>query len=174
MRIYIIGLAGSGKTTLAKQLNTKLNYPHLDLDTLFLKRQNGTTLRLCYEDVANDITKFMQQDSWIIEGVYPIEEVYQECDTILYLRTWVGVCIYRLWARYATDTSIRKKYGFIRSIQLTYFTVGRAMGIFEVLVYRDRPLVPFSQILDWKSRNQKNFYELRSQSDKQLLIQELT
>ena len=34
MKLYIIGQAGCGKTTLAKQLSQKENIPHFDLDDL--------------------------------------------------------------------------------------------------------------------------------------------
>ncbi len=35
MKFCIIGPAGSGKTTLAKQINNITNYSHTDLDNLF-------------------------------------------------------------------------------------------------------------------------------------------
>jgi adenylate kinase family enzyme len=34
MRVHIVGLPSSGKTTLAKGLSTRLNVPHHDLDAV--------------------------------------------------------------------------------------------------------------------------------------------
>jgi shikimate kinase len=57
MKIFLIGLPGSGKTTLGKQLASKLNIPFLDLDEEIEKKEGKTVREIFAERGENAFRK---------------------------------------------------------------------------------------------------------------------
>lgn len=66
-KILIIGPAGSGKTTFAKQLSAKLDLPHLELDSIY-HRENWKPLDPV--EFRMQVYEFTDQDAWIVCGNY--------------------------------------------------------------------------------------------------------
>ena len=105
MKIHIIGGPGSGKTYLANELSGNLGIPHFDLDELQWDNQSGDygTKRDPNErDVLLD--KILQQDDWIIEGVYYswCKKCFEQADRIYLLsvpRHIYRYCIIRRFVR---------------------------------------------------------------------------
>ncbi|PFH88594.1 shikimate kinase [Bacillus sp. AFS088145] len=103
-KIHIIGSVGSGKTTLARQMSTKLNIPYYELDNVVWKRQKvhedirrSEQERECYLDTL------IRSDTWIIEGVHNEEWVgnsFKNADLIIFLDTRYSVRTYRIIKRY--------------------------------------------------------------------------
>lgn len=73
-RIAIIGCAGSGKTTLARQLHTLLHIPVYHLDQYYWKpgwqRPDFEEFRTVHDELCD-------QESWIIEGIYTSALLYR-------------------------------------------------------------------------------------------------
>lgn len=70
MKIHIIGGPGSGKTTLAKQLAAEYGIPHCDLDELQWLNTGSYGVKRGADERDALLQKILQQDDWIIEGVY--------------------------------------------------------------------------------------------------------
>jgi len=66
-RISVVGTAGCGKTTLAKELSRKLNIPHVELDAFnwgpnWTPQPNAVFLE--------QVDAALAQDNWIMDGNY--------------------------------------------------------------------------------------------------------
>ena len=83
-RIVIIGTSCSGKTTLARKLSQILHIPHIELDTLFWRKNWQTEER---EKFRQKVAKVIEQNKWIIDGNFSIvrDLVWARADTIIWL-----------------------------------------------------------------------------------------
>jgi len=68
-RIAIIGTSCSGKTTLARQLSKLLHIPHIELDTLFWKKNWQIADR---EQFRKNVARVVEQGNWVIDGNFSI------------------------------------------------------------------------------------------------------
>lgn len=103
MRIYITGPAGSGKTTLAKQLSEAFKITHTDLDDIFWNNQEDTfgikrddSIRFqMYENILN-------RQSWIIEGAYLSwpSKGFLLADKLIFLDMQKNILSYRIIKRF--------------------------------------------------------------------------
>jgi adenylate kinase family enzyme len=83
-RISVVGTTGSGKTTLARQIQQRLNIPHVELDYLHWEPN--------WTEVADDIfqqrvSQALSGDSWVVDGNYTQvrEIIWRKADTIVWL-----------------------------------------------------------------------------------------
>ncbi len=83
-RISIIGLTGSGKTTLARQLSARLGLVHVELDALHWEPNWGEPpLEIFRERVAQALSG----ESWVIDGNYSKvrDLIWSRADTVIWL-----------------------------------------------------------------------------------------
>ena len=66
MKILIIGIVASGKTTLARKLSNKFNITHYEIDSIVHDDLNNNK-RTPYQQ-EQIIKKINMQSNWIIEG----------------------------------------------------------------------------------------------------------
>lgn len=100
-RVVIFGNSGSGKSTLAKELATKFQLPHLDLDTLAWQESNPLA-RKPLEDSASEITRFIKEkQQWVIEGCYAdlLALVIKKANEIIFLNPAIETCVENCRAR---------------------------------------------------------------------------
>lgn len=100
-RIFIFGIAGSGKTTLAKKLSEKLKINHYDLDEIYFKKDEF--IRRTEKNRKKLISKIVKNKNWIVEGAHTGEWVYpilKKADLVIILKTNIIKCKYRTLARY--------------------------------------------------------------------------
>jgi len=103
MRLFIIGAAGSGKTTLSKEIGNQLNIKPVNLDDIFwdntlnaygIKRNEIERDKLLDEEI--------NKSSWIIEGAYiswPLKAM-KYSDRIIYVNTPKIIINFRIWKRF--------------------------------------------------------------------------
>ena len=87
MKIYIMGPAGSGKTTLSKILSKKYQIPSYELDCIVYDDIDNHRKRTG-EEIGVLFQKIVKEDNWIIEDVGRSKFIKgrELCDTIYYLK----------------------------------------------------------------------------------------
>lgn len=83
-RVNVVGVSGSGKTTVARALATRLGVPHVELDAIF--HQPGWTPRPDAE-FADLVAAAAAGDAWVIDGNYSRirDIVWARADTVVVL-----------------------------------------------------------------------------------------
>jgi adenylate kinase family enzyme len=83
-RISVVGISGSGKTTVAARLAAGLTVPHLELDGVF--HQPGWQ-PLPLADFRAAVADFAAGDGWVIDGNYRAVQdlVWARADTVVWL-----------------------------------------------------------------------------------------
>lgn len=100
-RIVIFGNAGSGKSTYASHLASRLGLNHLDLDVLVWE-PGKIALARPPSAVEADVTHFLDHNArWVIEGCYSewVELASKRCTELLFLNPGESVCLAHCRAR---------------------------------------------------------------------------
>lgn len=86
MKIYIVGIVASGKTTLAKGLSEKIKIPRFELDSIIHDDENNGQKR-SLEEQLQIIHEINKKEDWIIEGTHRknLDELFILADKIIYL-----------------------------------------------------------------------------------------
>lgn len=111
MKIHIIGGPGSGKTFLADNLSRQLGIPHYDLDDLQWDNAAGYGTKRDAQERDALLRQILQQEDWIIEGVYHkwCGQCFADADRIYLLE--VSRCRYRtriLWRYFRRKLGLEK------------------------------------------------------------------
>ncbi len=123
-RIYVIGPSGSGKTYLAKVISKQFDIPHTNLDYVFFDyKPSKTRDEVSEKEWRSRINKLIKEDSWVIEGVNPINEVFEIADQIIFLRLNIIETLVSQWKRYLTDEKQRREHGFINNLKLSRYLI---------------------------------------------------
>lgn len=142
-RILIIGNAGSGKTTFAKQLSQKLGLPLIHLDRLFW---NGNWEHISREEFDALLQAELEKPQWIIDGNFnrTLPHRLRYCDQVFFfdLPTWV--CLWGITKR------LFENYGKTRS----------DMGGSCPEYFDSQKLEPYRNVLSFNRQHRKDYYKL--------------
>lgn len=99
-KIIIIGLTGSGKTTLAKQISRKFDIPIYYLDLMFWNKDGHLK-----DDEFTELQKeILVKDRWIIDGGFPksksLDLRIASADTIIFYDLPLLLVLWRQFKRY--------------------------------------------------------------------------
>ncbi len=97
-RINVIGTTGSGKTTVARELATRLGVPHVQLDALHWGPNWTMPSR---EEFRARVAEALTSDSWVIDGNYSKvrDIVWTRADTLVWLDYTLPLILRQLLAR---------------------------------------------------------------------------
>lgn len=97
-RIAIIGCAGAGKSTVARELGRRLGIEVIHLDRLFWKPGWVETPRPLWRE---QVAELVERPTWIIDGNYgsTMDIKLPAADTIVFLDLAPGLCLWRVLKR---------------------------------------------------------------------------
>ena len=97
-RIVVVGVTGSGKTTLARELSDRLGLPHVELDALYWE-PNWTPAPA--ETFRARVAEALQGGAWVADGNYGIARdiVWARADTLVWLDYGLPVILWQLTRR---------------------------------------------------------------------------
>ena len=165
-RIHIIGSVGSGKTTLAKKLSSKLSIPYYELDNIVWKRTKNGDVRNTMEDRDSIFQNIIFNDQWIIEGVHYewVSKSFEEADIILVLDVPKRKRRYRIMKRF-----FFQKVGIEKANYKPTFNMLRKMFVwnhnFET-IYRP-------EILFMLKKYKQKVYLLKDNNEIQFLLRKI-
>jgi adenylate kinase family enzyme len=97
-RVLIIGPCGAGKSTLARELGSRLGLPVYHMDQL---NWRPGWVESSKEEIGARLTGIVATDRWLIDGNYggTLAERLARADTVVYLDYQIGLCLARVLRR---------------------------------------------------------------------------
>jgi adenylate kinase family enzyme len=89
-RVLVTGNAGSGKSTISKQLADSMGVPHFSLDGIVWKEGWKKTPT---EERQKRMSELLAQDTWVIDGVS--HQIYPAADVIIFLDIPRRICFWQ-------------------------------------------------------------------------------
>ncbi len=140
MRLFIIGAAGSGKTTLSRELGNLFNIKPVILDDLFWDNSlNAYDIRRNESERDKMLDEEINKPIWIIEGAYvswPLKAM-RCADRIIYVNTPKGIINYRIWKRF-----IKRKLGFENRTKKETLR-----GLFDLIKWNNNQMVEIDKLI---------------------------
>ncbi|MFA5852811.1 MAG: hypothetical protein WC820_08920 [Spirochaetales bacterium] len=166
MKLFIIGAAGSGKTTLAKRIGLNLGLEMTNLDDLFWVN-NGKNYGVKRPAAERDalLNSVLARESWIIEGAYvewPRQGI-DEADVILYLDVGLRELRKRIIMRF-----IRRKLGKDRENKIE-----NLKSLIDLLAWNRKQIVKISACIERLQVEGKNLRIARNKKDVESFIAEI-
>ncbi len=167
MKIYIIGPAGSGKTTISNQISRVLTLTHTDLDDLFWdNKKDSFGIK---RDVLNRnemYEKVINQKSWIIEGAYLSwpSEAFKLADKLIYLDINKHILTFRILKRYV-----------LRHLGIEYRNKKETLkGVLNLLKWNKKQAIQMKKLFIIEKENYPNLIRLSTKREIDNFITEIT
>jgi len=83
-RVSLVGVPGSGKTTVGRQLAASLGVAFIELDSIFHQPGWGELPR---HDFRRQVSEALTAEAWVVDGNYAMVQdlVWQRADTVVWL-----------------------------------------------------------------------------------------
>ena len=98
-RLVVVGTSGAGKTTIARQIASILDVPHIELDSY----RYGPNWTKTPDDVVRDrLSEALRAEAWVADGNYyriARDVVWPRATTVVWLDYSIHVVMWRLFGR---------------------------------------------------------------------------
>jgi len=122
MKISIVGPCSGGKTTFSKKMGERLGIEAVNLDEIYVDYKNITPDNVSFNSeskIKTELEKIFKKESWIIEGIYPIEEGFEKADVIIFICRPFLLTLFWQWKRFFVSKEERTRFGFRQNLALT-------------------------------------------------------
>ncbi len=134
MRITILGLPASGKSSLAREIADKLNIPYIHMDRFWLEAGGGHNSRSTpnpegtQAHMREKVLEAIESESWVSDGVYGLiqPEIAKKADVVVFL----DIPLWRRLLNHAARTLHRKH----RPGKMTFWA---DLGFFPEIIRHD-------------------------------------
>jgi adenylate kinase family enzyme len=105
-RIAVVGVTGSGKTTLARELAARLGYVYIELDALHWM---PNWVEAPTDQFRQALTTLLKTECWVVDGNYSKARdlIWTQAEMLIWLDYPLPLILWRLWLR--TWRRIRSK-----------------------------------------------------------------
>ena len=120
MKIYLIGIVGTGKTTIARELSEQFDIFHYELDSIVMeKNENGKDRKREKDEILSLFHEIIQKENWLIEDVgrEVFQEAYDLADKIIYLNISEKTIKRRILLRWIKQKLRIEKSSYIPTIK---------------------------------------------------------
>lgn len=168
MRIDVVGLPASGKSTFADAISKKLSIPHIHLDRFWFKsggkqgRHNTPNLDEVRTKVKESVVKAISADSWVSDGMYlHIQDVIvARADIIIFLNISL---LSRLWNH--------AQRSFFQSKRHPELTIWHELTFFREIIRRQITRKP--KLLQFISEHKDKVIILKSRKEMNVYLRQL-
>lgn len=122
MKIYVIGMSASGKTTISTLLAVHYDIKSLDLDNIYWDLRNikpDKQILRKRKDVEEKLSDLLKKKDWIVNGIYLEKVILEKADKIIFMKQNLVRALFWQWKRYFQDTVQRQIYGFKNNVNLS-------------------------------------------------------
>lgn len=151
-KIHIIGSIGSGKTTLAKNISSRLKIPYFELDNIVWQRFDTGDIRRTEQERDAYLSTVITKHSWIIEGVHHkwVGSSFQQADLIIFLDTKISTRKLRILKRFCRQkirleqANYRPTFKILKDLYKydTIFEDKSKVEIFDMLIpYKNKLII---------------------------------
>lgn len=135
-RVWVSGVPGAGKTTLARQISHEFDLPHTELDALYW--QEGWTT-LSHDDFRHCVNSITLEDRWVIDGYFAevVDLIDRRLDTFIWLDVALPIALSRVLGR--TYRRVKHQERFWNGNIETWRSVlsRRSIIVYALTSYRD-------------------------------------
>lgn len=137
-RIHIIGQGGSGKTSLAAEIGTRLGLPHTELDSIFwhLDWQHSPPGKF-----ESQVEEIVAGDAWVLDGNYSRTRhiIWKRVETVVWLDFSLLLCLWRLlWRTSLRVLSKEMLWGTNRETFRSAFLSRDALFLYVIKTHKSR------------------------------------
>ena len=125
-RVNVIGRSGSGKTSVARALATKLGAPVVELDELHWDRYPNWQIPPL-DEFRGRVDEATRAERWVVDGSYGKvrDIVWSRADTVVWLDIPFAQCLARVLWRTFTRSRSRERLWGVQEESLRNALVGR-------------------------------------------------
>ncbi len=163
-RINVVGTSGSGKTTVARAIATRLGLPHIEMDALFWKANWGETPD---SELFPRVDEKTNLPGWVLDGNYSRVRniVWPKADTIVWLDySLARVFSQLLWRTIRRAVTREPMWGGCReSFRISFFSRDSILLWCLHTYWRRKRNYP--EILAWPEHTRLRVVRLRSRRE---------
>jgi adenylate kinase family enzyme len=160
MRIDIVGMPASGKSTLATAISKKLSIPHIQIDHFWFEcggkqgRLDTPNIELVKQKVREKVREAISAESWISDGVYlnVQNDIVERADVIIFLSIPLLVRLLNHGRR-----------AFFEPKRHTHLSVWDEITFFREIVRREKKSKP--KLLEFIKENEEKVLTLHSRKE---------
>ncbi len=172
LRVNVVGLSGSGKSTFARRLSEVLHQEYIEMDRLF---HGPNWTELGEEEFRNRISKAISGEQWILDGNYHSKTQdlkWKRTTSIVWINTPflrnIRQSTTRAFQRAWTKEELWPGTGNRETFRKTFFS-SKSIILWALMNYR-RIQRRYSALRHEASTEKTCFLELRSCEDAEILI----